>query len=452
LRLVVLALAALLAAPATALADAVVTTTADSGAGSLRQAVATGGTITFAAGLGPIALDTPLTIGSAVTITDPEGDVSVGPSGSYAGGTLIQFQAGSSGASMNGVSVNNHGATGVSVASGVHVAIQRSPIYDVTQPIDLLGSGPAAPTALKVGTRQADGTLPLSGTVTAPGTVDAYGGDPLGATPTTFVGAGTVSASGAFSFPLSSDPPAGGKISATLTTTSGGTSEYSATAVVPADITSPTLRSARALSDNEVVITPSEPLAVGSVGMSDFSLRMAGSTRTITKGGVLPDGSRIYLISSQPWQPGEAGSVTLTTPGAISDPTGNLSSSTKAIPVGASPGDFEAPVLTKLKLKPRSICLTRSRGCKHPGTTISFTTSEPGRAVFSIYSGGNRRAGQFVKRLKTSGVQRIKWGGLLHDKKLRAGRYVIEIAVTDAVGNTTDDAPYTTFRVIRATG
>jgi hypothetical protein len=49
-------------------------------------------------------------------------------------------------------------------------------------------------------------------------------------------------------------------------------------------------------------------------------------------------------------------------------------------------------------------------------------------------------------------VQRIKWGGSLHNHKLRAGGYVMEITVTDSVGNTTDDAPYKTFKVIRTSG
>ena len=444
-----MALAALLAAPVTAHA-AEVSNSNDSGAGSLRAAVGAGGTVTFAPGLAPILLDTPITIGGGVTISDPEGDtITVGPSGSFSGGALLRFTGDSS---MSGVNVNNHGAVGVSVAAGVHATIRSSPIYDVTKPIDLLGSGPAAPASLKVGPRQADGTLPLSGTVSAGGAVDAYGGDPLGTAPTSFVGSGTVSTAGAFTFPLSSNPPAGGKIAATLTTGSGGTSEYSATADVPADITSPTIRSARALTNNEVVITPSEPLVTGTVGISDFSLRMAGTARTITKGGILPDGSRIYLISSQPWKPGEAGSVSFSQPGAVSDAAGNVSSSIAPVVVGASPGDFEAPVLTKMKLKPSKICLTKTRTCKSPGMTITFTTSEPGRAVFQIYSSSNRRAGSFVKRLKTDGVQRIKWRGILHNKKLRAGGYVMEIAVTDSVGNTTDDAPYKTFKVIRTTG
>jgi hypothetical protein len=348
------------------------------------------------------------------------------------------------------VTVQGPGGTGIS--SSVRVAIQRSPIFGATTPLAPFGSAPAAPTSLKVGPRQADGTLPLTGTVAAPGTVDAYGGDPATTTPTTFVGQGAVSTSGAFSVPLSADPPAGGKISATLTTAGGGTSAWSATADVPADITAPRILSARALTDSEVVLTPSEPFVTSTVGLSDFSLTMAGKSRPLLKGGILADGSRIYLISSQPWKPGEAGSISFTQRGAVSDAAGNVSSSIAPVVVGASPGDFEAPVLTKMKLKPTKICLSKSARCKQPGTTITFTTSEPGRAVFQIYSSSNRRAGSFVKRLKTDGVQRIKWGGSLHNRKLRAGGYVMEITVTDSVGNTTDDAPYKTFKVIRVSG
>jgi hypothetical protein len=451
LRPVALAIAALLAAPATAFGAGLVTNSTDTGSGRLRDAVASPGTVTFAPGLAPIELDSPLLITQQVTITDPEGDVTVGPSATYAGaGALLQFSGGAVGSSMSGVTVQGPGGTGIS--SSVRIAVQRSPIFNVTTPFAPFGSAPAAPTALKVGPRQADGTLPLTGTVGAPGTVDAYGGDPASTTATTFVGQGAVSAAGAFSIPLSADPPAGGKISATLTTSGGGTSEWSATANVPADITAPRILAARALTDSEVVITPSEPLVTSTVGLSDFSLSMAGKARPLTKGGILPDGSRIYLISSQPWKPGEAGSISFTQRGAVSDAAGNVSSSIAPALVGASPGDFEAPILTKMKLKPTKICLSRSSRCKHPGTTITFTTSEPGRAVFQIYSSSNRRAGSFVKRLKTDGVQRIKWGGSLHNRKLRAGGYVMEITVTDSVGNTTDDAPYKTFKVVRTSG
>ena len=431
MRLLVLLLAAvgaLVCAPA-ALAEQVTKTTDDGSAGTLSHAIGSG-SVTFAAGLGTIQEGGMVTVNNPVTITGPATVAGASP--------VLDFAAGSSPSTVTGVSFD--GGVKVDVAG---VKIQASPIFDAVTPIQISG-GTAAPTALKVGPRQADGSLPLTGTVAGAGTVDAYSGTPFGSS---FVGAGSASAAGAFSIPLSSDPVPGGKIAATLTT--GSTSAWSATADVPADISSPTLLSARAMTSDEVVITPSEPLYVPSVGVGDFSLTMAGTKRTITQGGIEPDGTRIYLISSQPWQPGEAGSVSLTAPGALADPSGNLSSSTAPITVGAAPGDFEPPVITGLKFKPTKMCLTKTSSCRHPGTTITLTISEPARAVFTVYSGSNRRAGTFVKRFKTAGVQRIKWGGSVRNKRLGAGRYVIEIAATDSVGNTTDDPPYTVFRVVR---
>ncbi len=446
--LVLAAAAAFAAAPGTALAAGVVSTPNDSGAGSLRQALAGGGTVTFAPGVGPIALDSTIAVTSKVTIFDPEGDVTVGRSGAFAGaGPLLDFQGGSDTSTVGGVNFTNPGGEGVKVETGQHVAIQRSPIYDVTQPIDLVTPLASSPTLLSIGHRQANGTLPLSGSGSAAGTIDAYDGDPSGSTPTTFVGGGAVSA-GSFTVPLSGNPTGGGTVRATLTAANGATSEYSAPVAVPSDVTSPTLLAARAMSTNELVVTPSEPLVGSSVGVSDFALTMAGTPRKLVQGGIEPDGSRIYLISSQPWRPGEAGSIAFAAPGAVSDAAGNLSSSTTPIPVGAAPGDFEPPLLTGLSVKPSRFCLVKTRSCRHPGVTITFTTSEPGRAVFSIYSSSSRRAGTFVKRLRTGGVQHVKWSGVLNRKRLRAGRYVVEIVETDAVGNATDDAPYRTFRVL----
>jgi hypothetical protein len=441
--LVLAAAAAFAATPGAALAAGVVSNANDMGTGSLRQAVSGGGSVTFAPGVGPIQLNSAIAVTAPVTISDPEIDVTV--AGSFSG-PLLDFQSGSTNSSVSGVNLTNPTGEGVRVASGLHVNVQRSPIYNVTQPIDLVG-GTTAPTLLTLGHRQADGTLPLSGTSSAAGTIDAYDGDPTASTPTTFVGAAPVSASGAFTVPLSGNPTGGGTVRATLTS-ANGTSEYSAPVAVPADVTSPALLAARAMSTNELVATPSEPLVGGSVGLNDFALTMAGTPRKLVQGGIEPGSSRIYLISSQPWRPGEAGSLAFSTPGAVSDGAGNVSSSTTSIPVGAAPGDFEPPVLTGLSMKPSRFCLVKTRSCRRPGVTVTFTTSEPGRAVFSIYSSSSRRAGTFVKRLKTSGVQHVKWSGVLNRKRLRAGRYVIEIVETDAVGNATDDAPYRTFRVL----
>jgi hypothetical protein len=193
------------------------------------------------------------------------------------------------------------------------------------------------------------------------------------------------------------------------------------------------------VNNHEVVVTFSEALDPNSVRLGDFSLTVAGSPGALTGNGVLGDLKSIHLSSSHPWKPGQVGLVAFSRPGAVSDPAGNVNSSTAPVTFTASPGDFHAPVVTKLRLK-----------ASRPGTTITFRTSEPGRAVFQIYSSSHRLAGSFVKRLKHAGRQRIMWRGRLKHNKLRAGGYVMEISVTDSAGSITERPLRKTFRVIRA--
>jgi hypothetical protein len=436
------AIAVLALAPAGAYAD-VVSDPGDSGPGTLRQAVADGGTVTFAPGLGHITLNSTITANLLVTISDPEGDVNVAGSGSF---PLLDFATGSGSSSVQGVNF----AGGVVVGDGVTgVKIERSPIFNATTPITL-GAGSngniAAPHDMRVGPRQPDGSLPVTGAVSSGSRVDVYAGDPAGSTATKFLGAATPS-SGSFSLVPNPELTPGTKVAATVTGT--GTSQYSATATVPSDVTSPTIRTAFALNTNEVIAIPSEPLADGSLNLSDFSLQMAGVPRAITSGAVAPDGSRVYLISSQPWNPGEAGGLSLTGPGKLTDVAGNWNTGTSPVTVGAAPGDFQAPLVQNLKLKPSKICLTKGKKCRHPGVTISFITNEVGKAVVVINRASNRRAGEFVKRVKTAGLVKITWHGTIHGRKLRAGRYVIEVSMEDNVGNVTDSPPFKVFHIVR---
>jgi hypothetical protein len=438
--------------PASALADATVNTTANSGAGSLRDAVENvGGNIDFQPGLGPIQLTSPIVAHSEVDIADPEGDVTVEPSGGSVS-PLIEFAAGSGNSSIAGVKFANGGGTGVQVDTGVSgVQVTRSPIFGVTTPLDLQGTANgsiAAPTNLRIGPRQADGTLPVTGNVASGSRVDLYAGDPAGATPTKFLSAPTPSG-GAFSFVPSPELAPGTKVAATVTSGSG-TSEY-AVATVPSDVTSPTLKSAFAFTTNEVIVTPSEPLSGGSLNLSDFSLQMAGSPRQITSGAVSPDGMRVYLISSQPWNPGEAGALSLTRAGAIADAAGNANLTLSPVLVGAAPGDFSPPLVNTLKLSTSKVCLTKTRKCKKPGLTISFVTNEVGKAIVVINRASNRRAGQFVKKVTKAGTVKIKWRGTIHGRKLRAGSYVIEVSMQDNVGNVTSSPPFKKFRIVRST-
>jgi hypothetical protein len=442
--------AALALAPASALA-ATVNTTADSGGGSLRAAVAAGGNIDFEDGLGPIELSSPIVASAEVDIADAEGDVTVQPSGGSVS-PLIEFAGGSDNSSIAGVAFAGGGGTGVQVNTGVTgVEITRSPIFGVTTPLDLQGTANdsiAAPSNLRVGPRQADGTLPVTGNVASGNRVDLYAGDPAGSTPTRFLGAATPSG-GAFSFVPTPELAPGSKVAATVSNSSG-TSEY-AVATVPSDVTSPTLRSAFAFTTNEVIVTPSEPLSGGSLNLSDFNLQMAGAPRQITSGAVSPDGMRVYLLSSQPWNPGEAGSLSLTRAGAITDAAGNANLTLSPLLVGAAPGDFSPPFVNSLKLSTSKVCLTKTRKCKHPGLTISFLTNEVGKAIVVINRASNRRAGQFVKKVTKAGAVKINWHGTIHGRKLRAGSYVIEVSMQDNVGNVTTSPPFKKFRIVRTT-
>jgi hypothetical protein len=444
------ALAALALAPVSALATTV-TNSADSGAGSLRDAVAAGGTVTFDPTVTSIALNSPIVASQQVAISDTEGDVTVAASGSFTGANpLFEFATGSGGSSVEGVNFSGPGGTAIKVDDGVTgVTIERSPIFNAAVPI-ALGSGSnggiAPPQNLKVGPRQPDGSLPVTGTVASGSRVDVYAGDPSGSTATKFLGVATPSA-GSFSLVPSTELTPGMKVAATVTGT--GTSQYSNTGTVPADITSPTLRNAFAFSTNEVIVVPSEPLDGRSLNLSDFSLQMAGVPRAITQGAVAPDGSRVYLISSQPWNPGEAGGVSLVGAGVVTDTSGNFNLGPSPVLVGAAPGDFQPPVVQNLKITPSKACLTKGPKCKHVGVTISFITNEVGKAVVVVNRASNRRAGEFVKRVKTAGVVTIGWRGTIHGRKLRAGRYVVEVSMEDNVGNVTDSPPFQVIHIVR---
>ena len=443
--LVLIVLAALVGAPS-AFADAVVTNGDDSGPGSFRDALAAGGTITFAPDVhGTVPFSNPLTVSKPVDIIGPPGYFFIRHPLAWGGGPpLLDFASGSSGSTVTGLEfLNTPDDAGIRVENGVTgIKITNAPMCNVTPPIDLLGAGTAVPTDLKVGPRRADGTLSLTGVASAPGSVDVYDGELhvqfLGMCRVRHLGSATVSEAGPFTVaPFAIDPD--GLVHVTLTG-SAGTSEWSADVPVPHDITSPTILSARAVNNHEVVVTPSETLDPSSVALGDFSLIVAGTPRPLTGHGNLGDVQPIHLTSSHPWKPGQVGSVAFSRPGAVSDFTGNVNSSTARVTFTASPGDFQAPVVTKLRLK-----------ASHRGTTITFTTSEPGRAVFQIYSSSHRRVGSFVKLLKRAGVQRIEWRGHLHHRTLRPGGYVMQITMTDSVGNITDAALHRTFRVLRTT-
>ena len=218
---------------------------------------------------------------------------------------------------------------------------------------------------------------------------------------------------------------------------------------MPADVSSPDPTFALALDTNNVRVDFDEPLDPNSVQKEDFRLFMAGPERPISSATVSPDGLYVILTSSG-WKAGEAGYVEFTSVGAVTDTNGNAMTTAPRMRVAAAPGDFIAPLGARLSVSPKTICLTHGRGCRKPGMTIKFLTSESGKALLLIKRSdvtlGTRLYGNIVPGLNT-----LKFNGRLGSRKLRAGRYRLLIYVQDAVGNITDQPPIVLFHVKRVT-
>jgi hypothetical protein len=82
--------------------------------------------------------------------------------------------------------------------------------------------------------------------------------------------------------------------------------------------------------------------------------------------------------------------------------------------------------------------------------TISFVTTEPGKARVVIQR-GNKRVGTRLYSGITAGPNTLKFNGRLGGRKLRAGRYRLLLFVQDPVGNVTDQPPITLFDIRRVT-
>jgi hypothetical protein len=124
---------------------------------------------------------------------------------------------------------------------------------------------------------------------------------------------------------------------------------------------------------------------------------------------------------------------------------------TARLRVAAAPGDFIAPLGSKLRVSPTTICLTHARTCKKPGLIIRFNTTEAGKATLLIKR-SNVTVGRRLYGNIAAGPNTLKFNGRLGSRKLRAGRYRLLMYVQDQVGNVTDQPPITLFSVRRVTG
>jgi hypothetical protein len=372
--------------------------------------------------------------GSGASVSQPE------ISGAAGAGIVVN----GNGASISGGHIHGNSGDGVtnagqnnSISSVVFFGNGGKPIANI------LGAngGIAPPQNLRIGPRRADGSLPLTGT--ASGSVELWSGDPSTASAPSFVT--SFSSGGDFTYNFGAEPAPGSVFAASVTGGSG-TSEF-ATVSVPSDVSSPMVNFARALDTSSVRVDFSESLDPGSVQPEDFKLNMAGVDRTITGAAVSPDGKFVTLTSSG-WQAGEAGTIEITTVGAMNDAAGNAMVTAPRMRVAAAPGDFVAPLGARLSVTPRNMCLTRGRGCRRTGMIIKFVASEPGKARLLVMR-SNKTVGSRLYSGITAGPNTLKFNGRLNSRKLRAGRYRLLMYVQDKVGNITDQPPIVLFTVRR---
>jgi hypothetical protein len=374
--------------------------------------------------------------GSATSVSSPD------ISGSGSAGVV----AGGSGATISGGQIHGNGGDGVLIG-GQNNTVTHVTLYgNGGKPIATApgaNGGIAPPQNLRIGPRRADGTLPLTGN--ASGTVELWSGNPSSGSAPGF--ADSFSAGGDFTYNFPAEPQPGSVFAASVTGGSGS-SEF-ATVAVPSDVSSPVASFARALDTANVRINFTEPVDPVSVQKEDFKLTMAGAVRAISAVSVSPDGTFVTLTSSG-WRAGEAGYVDLTSPGAVSDSAGNAMLSAARLRVAAAPGDFIAPLGSRLSVSPRTICLTHGRNCRKPGMTIKFVSTEQGKARLVIKR-SNKTVGSRLYSGIVPGLNALKFNGRLGSRKLRAGRYRLLIYPQDQVGNVTDRPPLTLFLVRRVT-
>ena len=419
----VLALA--IAAPGAQAATLTVTSEEDSGADTLRDTVAraaSGDEIVFAAAVDEVRVTgAAIQIAATLAILDTGRDVVVRRSGGS--GSLLEVLSGVSDVTIEGLSFAG-ASRPIVLGAGANGGVQ-------------------APAGLRVSERAGGGTL-TTGTTSGPGEVELLRGDPASSAGALSVERFLVSG-GPFSRSSSFDVPVGGAVAATFTPTNGGTSELAIAR--NGDVTPPFLLGAVAVSQTQVRVQPSEPLAASSVQPSDFVLTMGGVARTLSAATVAADGSSVTLTSTTSWLAGEAGFVRLSAAAAVTDVAGNPSTSTDPVRVAASPGDVIEPFASSLRLRPSTICLTRGARCRRPGTLVRFIASEGGRAAFVIVR-VNRRVGARSYDVKP-GVNQIRFEGRIRGRKLRQGSYRLLVYLEDAVGNTSQNPPLRRFSVRR---
>lgn len=311
------------------------------------------------------------------------------------------------------------------------VTLRGLPLFNVCN--RAIKSPVVSPSSLRVGPRRSDGTLPVAGA--ADGAVDFFRAfDPTRLEASLYVGSAD-STGGSFAVNLSPEPSAGSALTATQSTPAG-TSNFAPPFLVPFDVVSPQFNGAFATSLTQVRVDFSEPVAVDTLAVGDFQLSIAGLPRTVAT--IEPSGTSVFLNADSvaPWSYGDAGAISLTSAGAVSDLAGNEISGAPSGRVYGSPGDFGAPVISEYVVSPRTFCTRKGYGCRATKVHVKFNLSEASTVTFDVvkYKPGSRSRARFRDRLPI-GRQSRPLSYKVSGKVIRPGRYFLMAYALDRSRN-----------------
>lgn len=296
-------------------------------------------------------------------------------------------------------------------------------------------SNVAAP-SIRVGPRRSDNTVPINGSAPI-GSVEIYRAD-APASPGEALSLfkdNVPSVGGGYAYVPPAQPTPSEKFTATATDASGATSTFAAPAAAPVDLVSPQLLRAVGIANNAVRLDFNEPVSGVGGATGAFTLNMGGINRQVTSVDI--SGNSIFLGSaSTPWATGEAGQVSFTGNGRVTDLMGNELLGQPSSNVYAGPGEITLPTITKYRATPASFCRKKTSKCtKRKQTYLYITLSKPSRVTFVIYKAKSRSfVLRFVRKLP-AGTTKLRLMATMNGRTLPLGSLVVQAIAEDQARN-----------------
>lgn len=93
------------------------------------------------------------------------------------------------------------------------------------------------------------------------------------------------------------------------------------------------------------------------------------------------------------------------------------------------PDDFTAPLITALRVGPRTACASRTRRCRVTAVRVAFRLSEPASVLIDLERGEDLV--RTIRRGGRGGANSVR----ISTRGLRPGRYRVTLVATDSQGN-----------------